>query len=121
MMKLSNWTEERVSGVFKGGGWGKSGTLFLVLAHLKPCTKERKQRLFAIDIHLSWYYQAVPHVRVHICLLDDHLSGWLLQATDLKILKFRILAQQTFSSRSAVTEGNTVLWDQCPSASATIL
>lgn len=78
MMKLSNWTEERVSGVFKGGRVGKVWHVFLVLAHLKPCTKERKQRLFAIDIHLSWQYQAAPHVRVHICLLDDHLSGWAL-------------------------------------------
>lgn len=57
---------------------GKVWHVFLVLAHLKPCTKERKQRLFAIDIHLSWQYQAAPQVRVHICLLDDHLSGWAL-------------------------------------------
>ena len=77
MMKLSNWAEERVSRVFKGGGWGESGTLFF-LSRLKPWTTERKQRLLAVDVHLSWRNAATPRVRVHICLRHVHLSGWAL-------------------------------------------
>ena len=36
MMKLSNWTKERVSGVFKVGGWGESGRFSLFSLILNP-------------------------------------------------------------------------------------
>ena len=109
MLKLSNWTEERVLGVFKVGGCGESGTFSLFSLILNPVPRS-VNRLFAIDMHLSWQYQATPHVRyISASWMFIFLDG-LLQATDLKILKANlstanILSREVLSRKETRSSG----------------